>query len=253
MFTCKLKKKTGGVFTSEYFTFFLGYVDINLLLGLQLITKDSRALLIMKNRQERKQLTRQSLMNAALEWVSEGQPYSSLSIREVAKRAGVVPTAFYRHFKDLDDLALNLVDELSLVLRQLMREVRHNRVSPENIIRDSVSQYCDYVDKQRVFFLFMTQSITGGSQVVRQAIASELQYFSKELVSDLQRMNLLGNLDSAMMDHVSDLTISTVAYATIRVLDLSGGPEPARFDFIQKLTRQLQVIYIGASHWKPKA
>ena len=50
-------------------------------------------------------------MNSALQWVEEGQHFSSLSIREVAKRAGVVPTAFYRHFKDLDDLALNLVDE----------------------------------------------------------------------------------------------------------------------------------------------
>ncbi len=144
----------------------------------------------MKNRQERKLLTRQSLMNAALEWVEEGQHFSSLSIREVAKRAGVVPTAFYRHFKDLDDLALNLVDELSLVLRQLMREARQNRGAPGNIIRDSVTQFCDYVVSQRVFFLFMAQSMTGGSGVIRQAVRSELQFFAKELVSDLQRLNL---------------------------------------------------------------
>jgi len=134
----------------------------------------------MKNRQERKLLTRQSLMNAALQWVEEGQHFSSLSIREVAKRAGVVPTAFYRHFKDLDDLALNLVDELSLVLRQLMREVRQNRVAPTNIIRDSVQQYCQYVAAQRVFFLFMSQSMTGGTSLIRQAVRSELQYFAKD-------------------------------------------------------------------------
>ena len=140
----------------------------------------------MKNRQERKLLTRQSLMSAALEWVEEGQHFSSLSIREVAKRAGVVPTAFYRHFKDLDDLALNLVDELSLVLRQLMREARQNRGDPGHIIRDSVTQFCDYVVNHRVFFLFMAQSMTGGSTVIRQAVRSELQYFAKELVSDLQ-------------------------------------------------------------------
>lgn len=189
-------------------------------------------------------------MNSALEWVEEGQHFSSLSIREVAKRAGVVPTAFYRHFKDLDDLALNLVDELSLVLRQLVREVRQNQVTPTNIIRDSVTQYCDYVSRHKVFFQFMSQSMTGGTNTIRQAIRSELQYFAKELVSDLQRLNLLSNLDATMMDVVADQTISTVAYSTIQLLDLADASSQARKDFEGKLTRQLQIIYIGAAAWK---
>ena len=189
-------------------------------------------------------------MNSALQWVEEGQHFSSLSIREVAKRAGVVPTAFYRHFKDLDDLALNLVDELSLVLRQLMREVRQNRTSPHHIIADSVGQYCEYVAKHKVFFVIMSQSMTGGSERVRQAIRSELHYFAKELVSDLQRLNLLTNLDPVMMDYVSDLTISTVAYSTIQLLDLADATSQARQDFEARLTRQLQVIYVGSAGWK---
>lgn len=204
----------------------------------------------MTNRQERKLQTRQSLMNAALQWVEEGQHFSSLSIREVAKRAGVVPTAFYRHFKDLDDLALNLVDELSLVLRQLMREVRQNRVDPQHIIRDSVQQYCQYVVTQRVFFIFMSQSMTGGTTLIRQAVRSELQYFAKELVADLQRLNLLPNLDPGMMDVLADLTISTMAFATIQLLDLSDASSQARLDFENKMSRQLQLIYIGAVNWK---
>ncbi|RLU02139.1 MAG: HTH-type transcriptional repressor FabR [Ketobacter sp.] len=204
----------------------------------------------MNNRQERKLQTRQSLMNAALQWVEEGQHFSSLSIREVAKRAGVVPTAFYRHFKDLDDLALNLVDELSLVLRQLMREVRQNRVNPQHIIRDSVQQYCQYVVTQRVFFMFMSQSMTGGSAVIRQAVRSELQYFAKELVADLQRFNLLPHLDANMMDVLADLTISVMAFATVQLLDLADGSSQARQDFENKLARQLQLIYVGAESWK---
>ncbi len=206
----------------------------------------------MTNRQERKLLTRQALMNAALQWVEEGQHFSSLSIREVAKRGGVVPTAFYRHFKDLDDLALNLVDELSLVLRQLMREVRQNRVNPQHIIHDSVQQYCRYVVDQRVFFLFMSQSMTGGSAVIRQAVRSELQYFAKELVADLQRFNLLPHLDPAMMDVLADLTISIMAFATVQLLDLADGSSQARLDFEHKLTRQLQLVYVGADNWKPR-
>ena len=207
----------------------------------------------MNNRQERKLQTRQSLMNAALQWVEEGQHFSSLSIREVAKRAGVVPTAFYRHFKDLDDLALNLVDELSLVLRQLMREVRQNRINPQHIIRDSVQQYCQYVVTQRVFFVFMSQSMAGGSVVIRQAVRSELQYFAKELVADLQRFNLLPNLDANMMDVLADLTISVMAFATVQLLDLADASSQPRQDFENKLARQLQLIYVGAENWKPES
>lgn len=207
----------------------------------------------MSNRQERKLMTRQALMNAALAWVEEGESFSSLSIREVAKRAGVVPTAFYRHFKDLDELALNLVDQLSLVLRQLMREVRQRRDTPAHIVRESVKQFFDHAEKERVMFLFMSQSLTGGSKVVREAIRSELMFFAKELVVDIQRMNLLTNLDTETMDNVADLTIKTMAYSVTPFLDaLDDGTQP-RDQFAEKMVQQLKLIFIGALAWRKEA
>jgi len=203
----------------------------------------------MTTRQEQKQQTRQALMHAALEWVEAGRQFSSLSIREVAKGAGVVPTAFYRHFRDLDDLALNLVDELSLVLRQLMRDVRQNRVDPLHIIRDSVELYCQYVVEHGVYFQFMSQSLNAGTAVVRQAMRSELQYFAKELVVDLQRLQLFPNLDAVMLDVLAEQTISTMAFATVYLLEPGVGQEAVRKDYEQRLTRQLQLIYLGAAHW----
>lgn len=206
----------------------------------------------MNNRQERKLLTRQSLMNAALQWVEEGQHISSLSIREVAKRAGVVPTAFYRHFNDVEDLALNLVDELSKVLRQLMREVRQQRTDPRSLIQDSLSQYCDYVFRHRVFFVFLSQSMTGGTANVRRAIRSELQYFANELALDLRRLNLLGQLSQDMLDNVTLLTINTVASSTMELLDLPSQQGAELLQFQQRLRRQLQLVFLGAAHWAPK-
>lgn len=204
----------------------------------------------MNNRQERKLLTRQSLMSAALQWVEEGQHISSLSIREVAKRAGVVPTAFYRHFKDVEDLALNLVDELSKVLRQLMREVRQQRTDPQSLIVDSLARYCDYVFRQRVFFVFLAQALTGGTFNVRSAIRSELQYFANELSTDIQNLGLLPQLPVEMLDNVAMLTINTVASSTMELLDLPASNPAALEQFQQRLQRQLQVVYLGALHWK---
>ena len=205
----------------------------------------------MNNRQEKKLLTRQSLMNAALQWVEEGQHISSLSIREVAKRAGVVPTAFYRHFNDVEDLALNLVDELSKVLRQLMREVRQQRTDPHSLIQDSLTQYCDYVFRQRVFFVFLAQSMTGGTFNVRNAIRSELQYFANELALDIKRMGTLPNLSPDMLDNVTQMTINTVATATMELLDLPVTNTVALEQFQRRLKRQLQLVFLGAAHWAP--
>lgn len=207
----------------------------------------------MNNRQERKLLTRQSLMNAALQWVEEGQHISGLSIREVAKRAGVVPTAFYRHFNDVDDLALNLVDELSKVLRQLMREVRQNRTDLQSLIRDSLARYCDYVFRHRVYFVFLSQAMTGGSAPIRQAIRSELQYFANELATDVRQLGLLPQLDAAMLDNVAQLIIQTVSAATVELLDLPVGNPAALVPFEARIRRHLQIVFLGASHWQPPA
>ncbi len=48
--------------------------------------------------------------------------FASLSLREVAREAGIAPTSFYRHFRDVDELGLTMVDESGLMLRQLMRQ-----------------------------------------------------------------------------------------------------------------------------------
>ena len=56
---------------------------------------------IGETRQERKQRTRQALLDAALDLLDE-QSFSSLSLRQVTRAARVVPTAFYRHFDDME-------------------------------------------------------------------------------------------------------------------------------------------------------
>ena len=78
-------------------------------------------------RVRRKEQTRHNLMQAALELVGKGSSYTALGIREITREAGVVPTAFYRHFKTTDELGLALVEESGLTLRRLLREARQAR------------------------------------------------------------------------------------------------------------------------------
>lgn len=50
------------------------------------------------NREQKKRQTRQAFFNAVLDLCMSGQGYSSISLRQVTREVGVVPTAFYRHF-----------------------------------------------------------------------------------------------------------------------------------------------------------
>ena len=74
----------------------------------------------MPTRDEQKQLTRRAIIDAALELSAE-RGFSSVSLRSVARKAGIAPNAFYRHFSDMEELGLSLVDEIGLSLRQLIR------------------------------------------------------------------------------------------------------------------------------------
>ena len=90
-------------------------------------------------RPERKTGTRKALLQAALTLVGEGRSFTSLGLREIARQAGVVPNAFYRHFRNTDELGLELVDEMGITLRRLLREARQIDVSRGSILRRSVA------------------------------------------------------------------------------------------------------------------
>src|SRR5689334_18944080 len=96
-------------------------------------------------RDERKLRTRRALIDAALSLMDQDRSFTGLSLREVAREAGVVPNAFYRHFSDMDTLGLALVEEVTLTLRRLLRQVREVGLPTREIVRRSVETYVQYV------------------------------------------------------------------------------------------------------------
>lgn len=194
--------------------------------------------------------TRSRLMQAALSLVGEGRHFASLGIREVTRQAGVVPTSFYRHFRSMDDLGLQLVDELGLVLRRMMREARSEVAQADRMIDSSIAVFVDNVQTNRPFFLFMTQCLAGESRAVREAIRSEMRFFAHELASDLRRLRLLDNLSDADLETACDLVIRVVAFSLTDLLGVAAD-DHLQLDRIRQLTvRQLQLIFVGAGHWR---
>jgi AcrR family transcriptional regulator len=88
-------------------------------------------------------ISREDLINAALKLLGPHRSISSLSLREVARAADIAPNSFYRHFKDMDELAIALIDQAGRSLRKIIGEARQSQlISPnKSIIRTSTETF----------------------------------------------------------------------------------------------------------------
>lgn len=203
-----------------------------------------------QTREEKKRQTRKQLMDAALTLTGSGRHFSSISLREVAKNAGVVPTSFYRHFSDMEELGLNIIDDLGLMLRKLMRTARQHEDYFEAQARNSVEVYAEYVCTHKNYFFFMEQVRTGGSSALRKAIRNELKYFSNELASDIRPLAQLSSTDDTDLDIICQLIVSTVFECTIDLLD-HIETNPAYLDtYIEHTLKKLRCVWLGATSWQ---
>nr|WP_239036242.1 TetR family transcriptional regulator [Marinobacter sp. C7] len=189
-------------------------------------------------------------MGAALALVGKGRHFASLGIREVTRQAGVVPTSFYRHFRNMDDLGLQLVDELGLVLRRMMREARANVLQSDKLIEESVGIFVAHAQANRSFFLFMAQGLAGESRAVQEGIRSEMRYFASELANDLRRLRLMDHLTDADLDLTCDLVVRTVAFSLTDLLSVSPDDDYQLGQIRKRTSRFLQMIFVGAGHWQ---
>jgi AcrR family transcriptional regulator len=201
-------------------------------------------------RDQRKRRTRQALLDAALEIMSEGRSFTSLGLREITRRSGVVPTSFYRHFRDLDELGLSLVDESGMTLRRLLREARRGGMPNSDMIRRSVSVYTKYVEEHRRQFLFIASERGGGSAAIRNAIRNEVRHFVHEMAQDLRELNVLPALSTETLQMICGLVVNTMLNAATDILDLPPGDTRLERDVIENFVRQLRVIFLGAGAWR---
>src|SRR5690242_5553735 len=137
-------------------------------------------------RRERKERTRQAILASALE-LSEHAGLAGVSLRQVAKDVGIVPTAFYRHFDSVEQLGLVLVDESFVSLRAMLLDVRRE---PQltGVIPSSVRILHDHVRRQQSHFRFIARERNGGSPPVRDAIRHALDTLEEELAADVARL-----------------------------------------------------------------
>jgi AcrR family transcriptional regulator len=196
-------------------------------------------------RQERKLRTRAALLAAALDQL-ESRSFGAISLREVSREAGITPTAFYRHFDSMEQLGLALVDESFASLREMMRAGRAEVQAPGDDIRASAATLVRHVGTHEPHYRFISRERSGGISSLRAAIAREIESFSSELVEDLRRYPVIGELDTDSLELVSGLIVTVMVATAERLLDAP----PGAVDAIRKRTEdQMRIIVLGALRW----
>ncbi|MEQ1439156.1 HTH-type transcriptional repressor FabR [Fontimonas sp. SYSU GA230001] len=133
-------------------------------------------------------ISRDDIITAALKLVGPHRSVSTLSLREVAREAGIAPNSFYRHFHDIDELAIALIDLAGRSLRQIIGAARQRATTERSVVRSSVETFMEQLGADEKLLHILLREGTVGSDAFKQAVERELQFFENELCADLIRL-----------------------------------------------------------------
>ena len=211
----------------------------------------------MPIRDERKRQSRQAIIDAALRLSTSGRSFNSISLREISREIGLVPTAFYRHFKDMDALELELVDQISLNLKSTLHQIGQSYVyQPEAKIDKSLELFFQTIHQHTEDWVFIITERWGASQVIRKAIAREIEYLVEDLAIDLQRLASTKHIQK--LDDLKSLAHLVVNLAfnwVMAWIELSRQfEEPAlaqQQQLLQMQSRtQMRLLFHGILNWE---
>ncbi|WP_251359966.1 HTH-type transcriptional repressor FabR [Kangiella sp. TOML190] len=189
-----------------------------------------------------KEKTRQAIIEAALNQLTAEHGFSNLSLREVAREAGIAPMSFYRHFNDMEELGLTLVDECGVTLRQLMRKARKRIERKGSVIKTSVETFMEFIEKNPNVFRLLLRERSGTSPAFRDAVAREIKHFEDELTDYLISE---GDYDSDYAYALAEGLVTLVFNAGAEALDLNRRK---RSELKQRLVTQLRFLAVGAAN-----
>lgn len=187
--------------------------------------------------------TRQAIIDAALD-LSKDKGFPALSLREVTRQAGIAPATFYRHFVDMEDLGLALVDQVSLILRQLMRQARHRIKEKGSVINTSVSTFMEFVENYPNLVRLLNTDIASGPKQFRESIARETRRFVEEVIDDLDTPEQQERQPLLHIPEVAEMMVLLMFSQGVMALEMT--PEQ-RKELIVKLNLELRMVLAGSN------
>ena len=195
------------------------------------------------SRKKQKAETRQKLMDVTAAELASGRSFDTLSLREVAKLAGIAPTSFYRHFHDMEGLGLALIEEHGEGLVTLMHDVRDQTSNGRSLIRASVETLFEYIFSNQGISRMILQESMARESVFREAAEKLFSSMSSDLAEFLV---LDAEKRGIPMSHPELAANSAVAILFTTGIALLNTPVSDRDRYIEAAIIKLRMIMRGA-------
>ena len=191
-------------------------------------------------------ITKEELFQAALNLIGPEKSIASLSLREVAREAAIAPNSFYRHFRDLDELAIALIDRAGVVLRQILNEARKKAsLKQDSVVRSSVEIFIAQLDADEGYLSLLLREGYTGSSSYKQAVERQLNYFQQELQDDLIVLERLNQSKISHPDLAAKAITQLVFNMGANVIDM---PTEQRTVIAEQTMIMIRMILKGARH-----
>ena len=211
----------------------------------------------MSIRDERKQQSRQALLDAALHLSTSGRSFSSISLREVAREVGLVPTAFYRHFQDMYELGKELVDQVALHLKSVLHQLGQSYLQHKSTkTQTSIELFVQAVNHSPKQWQFMISERWGGSETVRAAIAREIEFLIEDLTTDLTKLENFKHIQQPQDLNVLSTILTNMSFTwAMTWLNLSKQYQDEQLKqqqtaFIENASTQVRLLFRGIANWE---
>jgi AcrR family transcriptional regulator len=130
---------------------------------------------------------RRKLIEAALKLGAEKRGIVSLGLREVAREAGLNPNTFYRHFKDMQELALVAIDEMGDELRRTLTDLRSRMLEPLEASRATVDWSFGFALRHPDAAIALVSEMNSASPTVRGHLRAMMQDLSSDIAANVRR------------------------------------------------------------------
>ncbi|MCI2245137.1 HTH-type transcriptional repressor FabR [Xanthomonas sp. PPL568] len=189
-------------------------------------------------------ISREDLLAAALKLIGPHRSVSTLSLREVTREAGIAPNSFYRQFRDMDELAVALIDLAGSSLRTIIGQARQRAAGTRrSIILSSVETFMEQLRADDKLLHVLLREGTVGSDAFKHAVDRELNYFEDELRVDLIRLAALEGAPLHEPALVSKAITRLVFAMGATAMDLPPEKDP---ELIRQITAMLRMIIVGS-------
>ncbi|MBM9592526.1 TetR family transcriptional regulator [Leptospira sp. 201903075] len=195
----------------------------------------------LNKRYAQKLRTHDNLLESALQLMGEEKGLGDLSLREVAGEAGIVPAAFYRHFKNMEELGLTLVDECGGRIQTIVGDAR-NKGAYKSALQLTIGFFFDYVANNRSLFRFIARERTGGNRKIREKIRESMKAIATELAKDMRMPKMIPAED---IQFGSELIVSICFLMASDFLDLASDAHSEMRKLKLQTIKQVRLVFIG--------